>query len=97
MPGVFTDNVVIENCTFISNRIRVPQVRGDGGRYLIRNCTFQTGTGGLNSQALALNGADGSVVTDNKFRNGRVRVRYSKNVRIENNDFHGRTDAVTRE
>jgi len=57
--GLFTDNIVIENCTFKTPG-RAPLIYGNG-KHTIRNCTFD----GSRQTNILLTEAEGSVVENN--------------------------------
>ena len=77
--GLFTDNVLIENCTFKAPG-RSAVINGDG-RHTIRNCTFE----GNRQTAITLTEADGSVIENNTMAAGGIEVNYSKSIRIAGN------------
>jgi len=69
--GVFTNNVVIEDCTFKTPG-REPLIYGNG-KHIIRNCTFE----GNRQTNILLSEADGSVIENNNNMNtATVRVTY---------------------
>ncbi|HEX7904189.1 MAG TPA: right-handed parallel beta-helix repeat-containing protein [Chitinophagaceae bacterium] len=71
--GLFTDNVIIENCTFKTPG-RAPLIYGNG-KHIIRNCTFD----GNRQTNILLTEADGSVIEkNNNIGAATVHVSYLK-------------------
>jgi photosystem II stability/assembly factor-like uncharacterized protein len=70
--GLFTNNVLIENCTF-NTPGRSPAIYGNG-RHTIHNCSFN----GNRTTNILLIEAEGSVVEGNKVKDETVKVNVSK-------------------